>query len=101
MRRIDLTRATMDGWARLNTAQRQRFFTAFVAAALRLDRLELRAWLLRRLRNPPLAAPIDPARWFGDGDIDIALVLRTAGKAPEPDRDKADGNLQANALARI
>lgn len=100
MRRIDLTRATMDGWARLDAAQRQRFFTAFIAAALRLDRLELRAWLLRRLRNPPLAPPIDPARWFGDSDIDIALIL-AAGKAPEPDRDKADGNPQANAAARI
>jgi hypothetical protein len=91
----------MEGWARLNAAQRQRFFTAFVSAALRLDRLELRAWLLRRLRNPPLAPPIDPASFiFRDADI-AALILRAAGKAPEPDRDKADGNTQANAPARI
>jgi hypothetical protein len=74
MRRIDLTRATMDGWARLNAAQRHRFFTAFVAAALRLDRLELRAWLLRRLRNPPLAPPIDLAS-FTISDADMALLL--------------------------
>ena len=85
----------MQGWARLDAAQRQRFFEAFVKAALRLDRLELRAWLRRRLKNPPLAAPIDPARLlFGDGDI--ALLLSAAGEAPGeaaagPDRDEADG----------
>jgi hypothetical protein len=100
MRRIPLIEATMAGWARLNAAQRQRFFEAFLAAALRLDRLELRAWLLRRLRNPPLAPPIDPTRWFGDADI-AAAIQRAAGKAPEPDRDEANGNPQANAPARI
>jgi hypothetical protein len=95
MRRTDLTEATMAGWRRLNEAQRQRFFEAFVSAALRLDQLALRAWLRRRLKDPPLAPPIDPARLlFGDGDIDIALILRTAGKAPGeaaagPDRDEA------------
>jgi hypothetical protein len=73
MRRTDLTEATMQGWARLNAAQRQRFFTAFVAAALRLDRLELRAWLLRRLRNPPLVA-INPAS-FTISDADMAALL--------------------------
>jgi len=50
---------------------------------------------LRRLRNPPLAAPVDPAR-FIFADADIALILRAAGKAAGeaaagPDRDKADG----------
>jgi len=105
MRRTDLTDATMQAWARLNEAQRHRFFAAFLKAALRLDRLELRAWLLRRLQNPPLAAPIDPAR-FTISDADIALLLRAAGKAAgeaaaEPDRDEADGNPQANAPARI
>ena len=60
MRRVDLIEATMEGWARLNAAQRERFFEAFLKAALRLDRLALRAWLRRRLRNPPLAEPIDP-----------------------------------------
>jgi hypothetical protein len=67
MRRTDLTEATMDGWARLNAAQRHRFFQAFLSAALRLDQLALRAWLRRRLREPPLAAPIDPdSLMFGD-----------------------------------
>ena len=66
----------MQGWARLDTAQRQRFFEAFLKAALRLDALALRAWLLRRLRNPPLAAPIDPAR-FAISDRDMASLLKT------------------------
>ncbi len=75
MRRTELTEATMGGWARLNAAQRQRFFEAFVKAALRLERLELRAWLRRRLKNPPLAAPIDLAR-FTISDGDMALLMR-------------------------
>jgi hypothetical protein len=94
MRRVDLIEATMQGWARLDEAQRERFFEAFVKAALRLDQLALRAWLRRRLQYPPLAA-IDPAA-FAISDVDIALLLRAAGKAPGeaaagPDRDKADG----------
>ena len=80
--------------ARLDAAQRHRFFEAFLNAALRLDKLELRAWL-RRLKNPPLAAPFDPARLMF-ADADIALIMRAAGKAPGeaaagPDRDEADG----------
>ena len=95
MRRTDLTEATMEGWARLDAAQRQRFFEAFLKAALRLDALALRAWVRRRLKEPPLAAPIDPAR-FTISDADIALLLRAAGKAPGeaapgPDKDEADG----------
>jgi hypothetical protein len=96
MRRTDLTDATMQAWARLNEAQRARFFEMFLAAAVRLDKLELRAWLRRRLREPPLAPPIDPASFiFRDADI-AALILRTAGKAAGeavagPDRDEADG----------
>jgi hypothetical protein len=74
MRRVELVQATMAGWSRLDAAQRQRFAEAFLKAALRLDRLELRAWLLRRLRNPPLAAPIDPGR-FAISDADIAALL--------------------------
>ena len=92
MRRVDLVVATMQGWARLNPSQRERFFKAFVKAALRLDKLELRAWLLRRLKNPPLAA-IDPAS-FAISDADIALLLRAAREAPgeaRPYRDEADG----------
>jgi hypothetical protein len=75
MRRTDLTEATMEGWARLNAAQRQRFFEAFLSAARRLDRLELRAWLRRRLQYPPLAAPIDPAS-FAISDANIAFLLK-------------------------
>jgi hypothetical protein len=95
MRRTDLTEATMQGWARLDAAQRQRFFEAFLNAALRLDRLELRAWLRRRLKNPPLAEPIDMANLIF-ADADIASLLRAAGEAPGeaaagPDRGEADG----------
>lgn len=85
MRRVPLVEAIMEGWSRLDAGQRERFFQAFLAAALRLDQLALRAWLRRRLKNPPLAAPIDLARLIGG--IDIALVLRAAGEAdPAADR---------------
>ena len=77
MRRIDLFEATMQGWSRLDPAERERFFQAGLKAALRLDRLKFRAWLLRRLKNPPLAAPIDPAR-FSISDADLAILLRSA-----------------------
>ncbi len=36
MRRIDLVSATLEGWARLNPQQRERFLEAGVKAALRL-----------------------------------------------------------------
>jgi hypothetical protein len=89
MRRSDLFEAMMEGWARLDAPQRQRFFEAFVRAALRLDRLELRAWLRRRLQYPPLAAPIDPASLIF-ADADIASLLRAAVEAAAgPDRDEA------------
>jgi hypothetical protein len=65
MRRSDLFEATMQAWARLDAGQRERFFQMFLAAALRLDQLALRAWLRRRLKSPPLAAPIDPACLIG------------------------------------
>jgi hypothetical protein len=92
--RVDLFQATMNGWSRLTPSQRERFFRAGLKAALRLDRLEFRAWLLRRLRNPPLAEAIDPAR-FIFADADIALILR-AGKAARqsaagPDSDETKG----------
>ena len=92
---LDLFEATMQGWARLDPQQRERFFQAGLKAALRLDRLEFRAWLLRRLKNHPLVAPVDPTR-FIFADADIALILRAAGKTPGeaaagPDRGKADG----------
>jgi hypothetical protein len=75
MRRVELTEATLQGWARLNAAQRQRFFEAFLRAALRLDRVAMRDWLRKRLRNRPLAAPIDPA-CFAISDRDMALLLK-------------------------
>ncbi|MDE5446361.1 hypothetical protein GWG65_34375 [Bradyrhizobium sp. CSA207] len=75
MRRIDLFEATMQGWARLSPAQRDRFFQAGLKAALRLDRRQFRAWLLRRVRTAPLAAPIDPAR-FAISDRDMAALLK-------------------------
>ncbi|MGM4875794.1 hypothetical protein AB7645_31720 [Bradyrhizobium sp. 956_D2_N1_5] len=85
MRRVPLVQATMEGWARLDAAQRQEFFEQFLAAALRLDQLALRAWLRRRLKSPPLAAPIDPAHLLGDADL--ALILRATGEAdPAADR---------------
>ncbi|MGY8706639.1 hypothetical protein RAD16_12945 [Bradyrhizobium sp. 18BD] len=56
MRRTDLTEATMQGWAPLDAVQRQKFLEAFVNAALRLDRIDLRASLRRRLREPPFVA---------------------------------------------
>ena len=58
MRRIDLFEATMQGWMRLDAGQRERFFKAGLKAALRLDRLEFRAWLLRRLRFVAAVAPM-------------------------------------------
>jgi hypothetical protein len=74
------------------TAARTR--PAFVSAAVRLDQIALRAWLRRRARQPPLAAPVDPAR-FTISDADIALLMRAAREAPgeaRTDRDEADGD---------
>jgi hypothetical protein len=82
MRRVDLVEATMQGWARLNPQQRERFFQAGLKAALRLDRQEFRAWLMRRLIEPPLAAPVDPGS-FAISKTDIALLMRSA-------RDKSE-----------
>ena len=75
MRRVDLYEATMAGWAQLDPSQRERFFRAGLKAALRLDRLEFRAWLLRRLRNPPPAAS-DDLMAFAISDADLALLLK-------------------------
>ena len=81
MRRTDLFERTMAGWARLNPQQRERFFQAGLKAAVRLDRLEFRTWLLRVVRSAPLAAPIDPA-CFAISDADITLLMRAAREAP-------------------
>jgi hypothetical protein len=75
MRAIDLVEATTVAWERLSPLQRDKFFRAFVSAALRLDRVAMRDWLRKRLRNRPLAAPIDPAR-FAISDRDMALLLK-------------------------
>jgi len=88
MRRIDLVSATMDGWARLNPKQRERFLKAGLKAALRLDRQDFRSWLLRRVRTPPLAAPIDEAI-FAISDRDVTALLKVL--AGEPQRRQAGG----------
>ena len=80
MRRIDLFEATMQGWARLNPQQRERFFQSGLRAALRLERQEFREWLMRRIGEPPLAAPVDPAR-FAISKADITLLMRSAREA--------------------
>ena len=94
MKRVELTEAVMAGWTRLDATQRDRFFHAFLRAALRLNALDLRAWLRRRLRTAPLAAPIDLAR-FAISDADIALLMRAAAREARgetrTDRDEADG----------
>jgi hypothetical protein len=95
MRRVELTEATLQGWARLDAAQRQRFFEAFVGAALRLGPLELRAWLLRRLQTHPLAVPPDAASLLGD--TDISLWLKAADTSVQ-EEVKATGN--GSAVAR-
>jgi hypothetical protein len=77
----DLFEATMRAWARLNPAQRERFFQSGLKAALRLERREFREWLMRRLIEPPLAAPVDPAS-FAISKTDIALLMRSAREVP-------------------
>jgi len=81
----------MRGWARLNPSQRERFFQAGLKAALRLERQEFRDWLLRRLGEPPLAAPVDPAR-FAISKADIALLMRSACEAPLSPPQRNSGN---------
>jgi len=77
----DLFEATMKGWARLNPQQRERFFLAGLKAALRLERREFREWLRRRVSEPPLAAPVDPAS-FAISKADIALLMRSTREQP-------------------
>ena len=85
MRRVDLYEATMLGWARLDPAQRERFFRAGLKAALRLGPLQFRAWLLRRVRQPPSAAPGDlPA--FAISDDMVALLKQLPLSADDADR---------------
>jgi hypothetical protein len=87
MRRIDLVAATLEAWQRLNPSQRDQFFEAFVSAALRLDRVAMRDWLRKRLRNRPLAAPVDLTH-FAISD-DMALLLKNLPlSADDADGDK-------------
>jgi hypothetical protein len=51
----------MQAWARIDPQERDRFFRAGLKASARLQPLRFRAWLLRRLRYPPLSRPADPA----------------------------------------
>ena len=85
MRRIDLVPAVLEGWLRLDPQQRQRFFEAGLKAALRLQPLAFRAWLLRRLRNPPLAAPVG-LTCFAISDRDLAFLLKTLTGEPRHHR---------------
>ena len=73
--RIDLYQATMAGWAQLDASQRERFFRAGLKAALRLQPLEFRAWLLRRVRTAPIDAPVDPAT-FAISDREMTALLK-------------------------
>jgi len=87
----DLFEATIKGWARLNPQQRERFFLAGLKAALRLERREFREWLRRRVSEPPLAAPVDPAS-FAISKADIALLMRSTReqpRSPPPQRNLA------------
>ena len=69
---------TLEGWARLNPRQQERFLEAGVKAALRLGPKGFRHWLLRRVRTPPLAAPIDLAAYaISDGDMSAFLKTLT------------------------
>jgi hypothetical protein len=77
MPRADLFDRTMQGWARLNPAQRERFFQSGLRAALRLERQEFYEWLRRRVGEPPLAAPVDPA-CFAISQADIAMLMQSA-----------------------
>ena len=84
MRRVDLVETTMQAWARLDPQQREWFFKAGMK---RLGQLEFRAWLLRRVKYPPLSAPADPV-CFTISDADVALLLDAW---PSRKADRANG----------
>ncbi len=89
----------MKGWARLNDRQRQRFAEAFLRAALRLERPEFRAWLLRRIGEPPLAAPVDPSS-FAISQADIARLMRSARAAQTKTKDPDFGSFVADTALK-
>ena len=95
MQRVELTKATMQGWARLDGKQRDQFFEALVSAALRLDRLQFREWLRKRLRSRPLVA-VDLTA-FAISDSDMALLLKQLPLRA----DDADGGTGPAARASL
>ncbi|MGY4429670.1 hypothetical protein ACVWWO_002147 [Bradyrhizobium sp. F1.13.1] len=72
MRRIDLFEATMQGWARLDAAQRERFFQAGLNAArqARIPRVAPAARQDRAARDSGRCGAL--AIWDGD----LALMLK-------------------------
>jgi hypothetical protein len=82
MRRVDLFEATMTGWGRLNPSQRDRFFKAGLKAALRLDRLELRAWR---------TGGLPPTNGWGDliGNGTIVPMRHCDKKTSPPDASRS------------
>ena len=94
MRAIDLAEATTGSLGAASRSQRDRFFRAFVSAALRLDRVAMRDWLRKRLRNRPLAAPVDltPLHSFGSRHGVIAETIAFEGERCRW-RDRAVGTL--------
>ncbi len=78
----------MQAWARLDPQQRETFLRAGLKAATRLQPLQFREWLLRRLRYRPLVAPLDPA-CFTISAADVALLLDATPKANKARRSGA------------
>ena len=74
------------GWEPLTPSQQRRFFEAGLKAALRLQPPEFRAWLLRRLRHPPLVA-VDLTA-FAISDRDMTLLLKTLVGEPRHHRQR-------------
>jgi hypothetical protein len=74
----------MAGWGRLDPSQRERFFRAGLKAALRLQPLQFRAWLLRRVRTAPTAAPGDLTRFTVSDDMVALLKQLPLGTSADP-----------------
>ncbi len=83
--RHDLVSKTLEGFARLDPRQRERFLEAGLKAALRLGPKEFRRWLLRRVGSPPLAPPIDLAD-FTISPRDMAALLDALDRSAHPQR---------------
>ena len=74
----------MQGWGQLSPVERERFFRAGLKAALRLDPLQFRAWLLRRVRTAPPAAPGDLTGFTVSDDM-VALLKQLPLRADDAD----------------